>query len=362
MSVINKMLRDLDQRKGDSAAQAVVEAAPLRQGTAAIGGMAGASVQRRIPALAGLLSIVLLGAAVWAAWWALHQPTAGNAAPAAPVPTPATAAAMPAPATAPMPVAATVAVPVAAASPASAPVAAGVASEVIPFAAVASPPEPVSAPVTPVEKSVPYSGLRMETRLAPRKPTERMPTAGATPPESALANVESPKAVAGNDALQRAQSLWNAGSREAAIDWLQEAIAVAERNGAPPAGPSGNPVLLPLVRELTRMQLAEARFSAVWDLLSRLEPQLGTVPDLWAIRGNAAQRLGRHQDSVHSYMVALQSRPDEQRWLLAAAVSLAALGQITSATEMAEKARAVGVVSKDVLAYLRQLGVVLKDK
>jgi tetratricopeptide (TPR) repeat protein len=88
---------------------------------------------------------------------------------------------------------------------------------------------------------------------------------------------------------------------------------------------------------------------------------LGNHADLWAIRANAAQRLGRHQDSVHAYMVALQSRPDEQRWLLGTAVSLAALGQISSATEMAEKARTIGPVSKDILAYLRQAGVTIRD-
>ena len=60
-------------------------------------------------------------------------------------------------------------------------------------------------------------------------------------------------------------------------------------------------------------------------------------------------------------MMALQSRPDEQRWLLGAAVSLAALGQTSSAAEMADKARTQGPVSKDILAFLRQAGVPLKD-
>lgn len=179
----------------------------------------------------------------------------------------------------------------------------------------------------------------------------------AAPPASDL-----PKGPTPHEALERAQGLWNSGSREAAIDLLQDAVAVAERSGASGVYPQGNPVLMPLVRELTRMQLAESRHNAVWDLLTRLEPQLGSAPDMWAIRGNAAQRLGRHQDSVHAYMTALQSRPNEQRWLLGAAVSLAALGQTSSAAEMADKARAVGVVSPEVLAYLRQMGVPLKDK
>jgi tetratricopeptide (TPR) repeat protein len=116
-----------------------------------------------------------------------------------------------------------------------------------------------------------------------------------------------------------------------------------------------------MAREYARMLMAESRPAPVWELLTRLEPVLLDQADLWAVRGNAAQRLGRHQDSVHAYLTALQSRPAEQRWLLGAAVSLAALGQTASATEMADKARSVGVVSKDVQTYLRQMGVVVKD-
>jgi len=167
---------------------------------------------------------------------------------------------------------------------------------------------------------------------------------------------------AGGDAIAQAQSLWNTGSHDAAMDLMQQSIAAAERSAKAGSSPPGNTVLLALVREMTRMQLAEARFGAVWELLTRLEPLLGNQPDLWAIRANAAQRLGRHQDSAHAYMMALQSRPDEQRWLLGAAVSLAALGQTGSATEFAEKARSAGPISKDILAYLRQAGVSLREQ
>jgi tetratricopeptide (TPR) repeat protein len=146
------------------------------------------------------------------------------------------------------------------------------------------------------------------------------------------------------------------------MELIQQSIAAAERGAKTGTSPVASPLLLPLVRELTRMQLSEGRFGAVWELLTRLESQLGNQPDLWAIRANAAQRLGRHQDSVHAYMVALQSRPDEQRWLLGTAVSLAALGQTSSAAEMAEKARAVGPVGKDILNYLRQAGVPLREQ
>jgi Flp pilus assembly protein TadD len=150
--------------------------------------------------------------------------------------------------------------------------------------------------------------------------------------------------------------LWNAGSREGAMSVLQQVISNLERS--PEGGGAG--FALP-VRELARMQLADARPGAAWELLTRLESQLGNDPESWALRGNAAQRLGRHQDSANAYQAALQLRPNEQRWLLGAAVSLAALGQAAAAGDMTDKARAVGPVAKDVLAYLRQMGVPVKD-
>lgn len=162
--------------------------------------------------------------------------------------------------------------------------------------------------------------------------------------------------------MAHAQSLWNSGSRDTAIELMEEVVATAERALGDDASAANTALLVLPVRELTRMQLAQSRPQAVWALLTRLEPLLGNQADLWAVRAHAAQRLGHHQDSVHAYLAALQSRPNESRWLLGAAVSLAALGQTANAADMAEKARANGVVSKEVLAYLRQMGVPVKGQ
>lgn len=181
-------------------------------------------------------------------------------------------------------------------------------------------------------------------------PSPKSTQQGTTAPSNTIVQRQQ---LAAEDALASAQNLWNAGSRSTALETLQQAIDTAER--------ASSPLLLTLAREMARMQLADGRYGEVWDLLTRLEPHLGSQADLWAIRANAAQRLGRHQDSVHAYLIALKTRPDEQRWLLGTAVSLAALGKSASATEMAEKARAVGPINKDIAAYLRQAGVAFRD-
>jgi tetratricopeptide (TPR) repeat protein len=198
----------------------------------------------------------------------------------------------------------------------------------------------------------------VSTNGAPASAPASQPPAKAVPAAADPAAAGARQQQAGREALAQAQAMWASGARDTAISTLQEAVATAERGS--PGAMAGS--LVPLVRELARMELAEGRPAAAWDLLTRLEPLLANQPELWALRANAAQRLGRHQDSVLAYTTALQSRPSEQRWLLGAAVSLAALGQTTASAEMADKARAVGPVSREVLTYLRQQGVPLTDR
>ena len=328
MSVINKMLRDLDQRNSALAVE--------RKGTSSIphGGVPVPRPRRTSgPWLRWELAAILVAAAsgFWFFWPSVPNLPVVQVAPVAvPVATP------PAP-------------------PASVPPAA--------VAAVPAVSAPAQSPPTPA--TLPVAVLPQLAKTIPVEPGKTSAPATSQVPASALAPAPAPEPAqrqqqAGRDALVQAQTLWNSGAREAAIDLLQQAVATAERSA--PGGASGMPSLLvPLVRELTRMQLADGRPGSAWDLLTRLEPQLRNEPELWAVRGNAAQRLGRHQDSVHAYMVALQSRPGEQRWLLGAAVSLAALGQTSSAAEMVDKAQAVGTISREVQAYLKQMGVPFKD-
>ena len=148
------------------------------------------------------------------------------------------------------------------------------------------------------------------------------------------------------------------------MDLLTEALALLERTPAALAGSNGGSAapLAAVARELARMELAEGRVTQALEMLTRLQPSLANVPDIWAMRGNAAQRLGRHEESVAAYRAALKLRPDEPRWLLGAAVSLAAQGQTSAAAELVEKARPGGALSRDMAAYFQQLGVTISER
>lgn len=386
MSVINKMLRDLDARRvGTSSAQSSESRRGVMRDTVSVKDVRRTSVGQRLHgwrmrSLIASLLLPLAGATYWyldglGLTFDLIDPMARTAPLPASLPireatsavqpiTPATVVES-APEPSPSPLVETSVRPV----PGAVSVvdagqmrARGVerpqAAPSKPMAAVVDSDQAVTKPSKPEAAPLPLYGPL---------PTERT-SAGRGAPAIPAATPQAPTLMAQRQAavaetLLQAQNLWSAGSREAAVELMRDAVAVAERSVSAGGAMDGALVLAPLVHELARMELAMGRVSLVLDMLTRLEPALSKQADIWAVRGNAAQRLGRHQDSVNAYLTALNLRPNQPRWMLAAAVSMAAQGgQTAAAAELAEKARAAGVVSPEVVAYLRQLGVPLSER
>lgn len=314
MSVINKVLRDLDQRlasnRTHSLNQSAAPGSPLRLNTRSILAVA----KNENPPLwqtlvVGGITLFLVGQAVW--WWVKPVPIA----PPPPMPIPRLQPLVAAPPPVPVPVAA-VSAPIAGASiPASAPASAPISI------AASAPSKPVPAVSTP--SSAPSS---------PPATVQSLPKPAST--KTATPAAKSASAAASAPALSASQQ---AAQNEAAL----------------------------ALRDTVRQQLVRGDYTGIWNTLSHLEESPSSLKnnnsDLWAIRANAAQRLGRHQECVHAYLVALEANPNEPRWLLGAAVSLAALGKTAQASEMAERARSLAPINKDVLNYLRQSGVSLND-
>lgn len=361
MSVINKMLRDLDSRQTgpDTSAAATRSRPDIARDTLVVNGAGDVGPEpggSRWAVLLMAVGLLLAGAA--GIWWYLDHPF-GTATPVMPqsparVPISHTAlnAVLPQVASSPKP-----AVPVAALASVPAPA---------PAPRLNSPLAELSLKMDSIFHTAPVMAVpaRPVASVAPRAAPERAAAASAARLATAAPTLRQnlPRESPALEALAQAQSLWNAGSRESAIDLVAEAMALAEQANVAGA-PSGSPsVLAALARELARMELAQGRVSQTLAMLTRLEPVLTDVADVWALRGNAAQRLGRHAESAAAYLTALKLKPNEPRWMLAAAVSLAAQGNTVAAAELADKARAAGVVSPEVAAYLRQLGVPLRER
>lgn len=408
MSVINKMLRDLDNRQPNQAAgtgRLPNEQLDLTAGTVALGSRSatGASASaapadqpgRRLRV--GLLLLVV-GLVAALGWWANQRPeplavtatppdAPNNATPTAATPTPVTptpATAMllatPTPATQPqVTLVAAVASPPAVSSTANAPdpvaqvkSAASIVADAAPLVRERPPaitastkvlaPKPTEVQTSPkalpakilteqLKESKELSSLTLANKSS--EPSAVMPPK-ATPPTTAAAVLEAPKVrpPATQEVLAQAQERWSLGERAPAIALVQDAITRLEG-----AGVNQATALAALTREYVRMTLAQGQVSAASAMLTRLEQPLAGVADIWALRGNVAQRLGQHPEAVRAYLKSLELRPNEPRWLLGAAVSLAAQGQVGPAGELAEQARQAGALRPDVASYLRQLGV-----
>ncbi len=346
MSVINKMLQDLDRRQTARAAALQKQAARtgLVSGTR-IANTAEGGARLHLGWLWGALSgvsVVVVGATA-GAWWYLNQAPSSQVR-VTPLPV----------SVAPVIAAAPAALPVVTAplpeSPASAPLS---------IKPMAPPLEEVARVVDPLLTAAVTTKTGNTANPVPapvmKAPAVSVPALVAPDPVQ-----NPPRRSSALEALAQAQSLWQAGSTEAGINLLRDAVAVMERASLRGTPPVNSAVLASMARELARMELAEGQVSEALAMLTQLEPQLAGFADVWAIRGNAAQRLGRYPESTAAYLRALKLRPDEARWMLGAAVSLAAQGQTAAAAELAEKARLGGALSPEVAQYLRQLGVLLR--
>ena len=219
----------------------------------------------------------------------------------------------------------------------------------------------VSAAVPAARTSGAASSVSAPATQSEPSATPRASEASAKQPASEMPEPVVQRQLAARETLAQAQSLWRSGAREAAVNLLRKAISQAEREQSNAEEKAGSQSILPpMVRELARMELAEGRGDRMLALLTQLEPVLASHADLWALRGNLAQRLGRYEASSQAYLAALEMRPEEPRWLLGAAVSYAAQGELARARELAERAKQSGTISPEVLAYLRQAGVKLR--
>jgi len=374
MSVINKMLRDLDSRQ-----PATLPVTRLKQpdtgkdqltgGTIAVGlGRAAASATptvRRV--LLGGLASLLLALAGWAVWhWLLAAVTEPPVTPLSvaalilPPVQPGLPSSMPSVAASPLPVASATSL------PPGKPVW-PVSASVLP-ARLMSAPAPVAQPVlkvpdVPVVAKDALSTEKLTLKLSADAPSAQIsapsaPSATLLPAPTAQRVEHQPRPSAAVWVAQ-AQALWNEGSRGAAALLLKGALEQVDPSSG--ADLLDTASVATLAREYARVTLASGQAGETLAALERLEPRLAGVADIWAIRANAAQRLGRHPAAVAAYRQALALRPEEPRWALGTAVSLAAMGQAGPAAEYAEKARIAKALPLDVANYLRQLGVTVKS-
>jgi MSHA biogenesis protein MshN len=377
MSVINKVLRDLDSRQQASLSVKTVKtiregADDLTVGTLAIGAGGTRVWHWRFVLLVVLvLSLMVAG---YAGWWWLQKPVTVTTVNMAPVPAVAPALPASAPDLVPKPDREMIL-----STPVTTLATAVTTKPVLTVSAPASTPRPATANSPPAVAAAPgvsgdqVSSVPLTLKLssqtlhsqspasAPAATGPVVPAVSVAPVAIAPAVLTASKAArpSTQELVAQAQALWNEGSHGAAAALLKAAMVQLESAPADVAPDTASAALL--VREYARVTLASGQVSETLATLERLGPRLAGVADIWAIRANAAQRLGQHTQAVTAYQKALALQPGEPRWMLGAAVSMAAMGQTGPAAELAEKARMAKALPPDVANYLRQLGVTIRS-
>jgi MSHA biogenesis protein MshN len=384
MSIINKMLRELDRRRaaGDPGGEAL--RAQVRA-VAAPGRASGEWFWR-------VVAMLMLFAAAWTVWviyqlqprsvaTELAQRAAEGTrrrAPPAPVAVPAAA---PAPSAAQPPT-----------QPPAPPTADASVAPAVPTQKPA--PEKLAAPIEMLRLA-----LTIDTPLAPRPATAAAkPAAGApaklTPSEPAARIATAPGSVrvekrdrargAGDQAEQefrRAAMLLNSGrvadaehaliaalgadrAHQAARQTLialyieQRRIDDALRNLQ--EGLNANPAFAPFAVALARIHVDRRNFDEALQVLEQSKATAQGSTDFHTLRGAVLQRLARHAEAADAYRMALNSGTQTGTSWVGLGISLEALGRRPEAAEAFRRGIATGALTADVRAYAEQRALYLQ--
>jgi MSHA biogenesis protein MshN len=370
MSIINRMLQELDRRNAGASPQGQLPHPQVRVVAAVRSGHEW--FWRSVAAL-------MLIAAAWTLWVVYQlQPrsVATELAHRAAENTRRRAPIAPAPVAKPAPVA----VPVASASPAT----------VAPVAPAPKPaPEKLVAPIETLKLA-----LTIDTPLAPRARQTAKPasakagvsTVEALPAKAVRATVAAPARVEKRDRAgvpgeraeaeyRRAASLLNAGRVADAEEALLAALAANHAHQAArqtlialyieqrriedarrhlQEGLAANPSFTPFAVALARIHVDRRDYAAALRVLDQAKASGEGSADLHALRGAVLQRLSRHGEAADDYRQALATGVQSGASWVGLGISLEALNRRPEAAEAFRRGIATGTLAGDLLAYAEQ--------
>lgn len=389
MSLINKMLQDLDARGSQGADTAQSDIRPVGRG------------ERAVPApvvMGALAGVLILAVGGVYGWRVLHQapivqgPVADVAPAVAPAVAPPVTAAAPAvpQASATAPAASVPATAVAAAptpvAMTAAPVEAGSAS-VAPAAKTPAQPEQAQAAASARDRadsrSVPEKREQEMARLkqadaslaaAPRhdkpvRPSARQPIVADLPQTGRQA----PTGQGAESVYRRSLISLQDGRVSDAVVQLEQALAADPRHEAARQTLVGIHVEQGRTAEAMRLLQAglalDARQPAMAMLLARMQidgggsgvetlmaslPAAGANAEYRAFLAGALQRERRHQEAVEQYQAALRSAPENGVWWMGLGLSLEAGKRLPEALAAFERARATGSLSPELQGFVER--------
>jgi MSHA biogenesis protein MshN len=348
MSLINKVLQDLDSRHAAQERKALPnEVRPLPPAKTGRSG---------IKAFAAIAVLVALAIGLWLAGDLAAPPAA------APAPTPAAAA---------PPLVETPPPPMLVIAPPEPPLA----------NLAAAPAEPASQPVTmpPVDKPAQVSSLQLATALRPAAPSAAPVAANSVAPAStAPASIDKQVHAGAHEraeaAYRKAAAEHRQGRAGEAVERLHEALRedsshgnarqlllslLVERQQWPEAevllreGLELTPSHSPWAMALARIQIERGQTGQAWETLQRHMAAGGGNADYQGFAGVVLQRLQRPAEAVTHYEAALRLKP-EARWWAGLGLALEAAGHGDEALEAFRRAQATGGLTPEMAAVVER--------
>lgn len=373
MSLINKMLQELDRRHARTAAQGQTPHPAVRTVQA---------VRSSSEWFWRIIAALMLMAALWTGWVVYQlQPrsVATELAYRAVENSRRRAAAAPAPVTAPAP-APVAAASAAAAKPAAISVPAASPAPAVPVAApvaVAPAPERLAAPIETLRLA-----LTIDTPLAtrPAAPASTASSLPRNPAQSAQGRVEKrERAGTASDLAEaefrRAAQLLERGRVAEAEQALLAAINAQQAHQAArqtlialyieteriedakrhlQEGLAVNPAYTPFAVALSRIHVDRREFSRALEILDRARTAGQTSAEFHSLRAAILQRMARHSEAAEAYRMALGFGPQGGATWVGLGISLDALGRRPEAAEAFRRGVASGELADEVRAYADQ--------
>lgn len=228
-------------------------------------------------------------------------------------------------------------------------------------------------PVTPPPPQPVRNVVQPQTPPAATAPVERSPAPGS----SAERIVKRPTAATRDQAeaeYRRAASLISQGrvhegmdglravlnldpahetARQALVSLALDQRRVEEAAGILSQGLELNPGNSGFAILLARILVERRDFAGALDLLKKHAPSATRNPDYHAFAGALLQRLARHEEAMAEYRLALQMAPQSVPWWVGLGISQEATGRGKDALASFRRARELGA-SGELLGYVEQ--------
>ena len=131
----------------------------------------------------------------------------------------------------------------------------------------------------------------------------------------------------------------HAGARQLLVKLLLEAKRVDEALQVLREGLQGQPAQLGWAMTLARLQVDRSDLAGAWQTLEFSLPAAGHSADYLGFAGHVLQRLGRHREAIAQYQTATRLAPGDGRWWLGLGLAMESEGRGSESREAFLRAR-----------------------